>query len=104
MIAVFVSFNLPVTSEKEVTVGNGTAELTIASSMPEKVSVLDTDYTGYSIVWSCTDYGFINTQYLWIYTADRNSTLTSEDLQAKVTTLQLDTTSLIDSDQTDCTN
>ena len=35
MIAVFVSFNLPVTSEKEVTVGNGTAELTIASSMPE---------------------------------------------------------------------
>ena len=43
-------------------------------------------------------------EYLWIYTADRNSTLTSEDLQAKVTTLQLDTTSLIDSDQTDCTN
>merc|ERR1711911_485065 len=36
--AVTTLFNLPVTSEKEVTVGNGTAELTIASSMPEKVS------------------------------------------------------------------
>merc|ERR1712137_58041 len=71
--AVTTLFNLPVTSEKEVTVGNGKNELIIASSMPEKVSVLDTDYTGYSIVWSCTDYGFINTQYLWFYSAERDS-------------------------------
>ncbi|KAG8037733.1 hypothetical protein G9C98_005944 [Cotesia typhae] len=34
--------------------------------------VLETDYTSYSVVWSCTDYKVIHASYAWVLTRDRN--------------------------------
>ncbi|KAK0094088.1 hypothetical protein PV326_011835 [Microctonus aethiopoides] len=32
--------------------------------------ILDTDYTSYSIVWSCTDFIFSHVKYLWVLTRE----------------------------------
>ncbi|XP_034934807.1 apolipoprotein D-like [Chelonus insularis] len=36
--------------------------------------VLDTDYTTYSAVWSCTDYYLFHTVYAWVLTREQNPT------------------------------
>merc|ERR1712179_735658 len=71
--ALTILFNLPVSVDATLqAVSNTTGELHVSYSGTENAPtsgnylVLDTDYTGYSIVWSCTDYGLFNSQLLWI--------------------------------------
>lgn len=65
--------------------------------------VLDTDYTSYSIVWSCQSLGIINTQIMWILTRDRvPSAALMDTILAKITERGLSTDKLKVTDQTYC--
>lgn len=37
--------------------------------------VLETDYDNYSVVWSCTNYGFVSAKFVWILTRDPSPSL-----------------------------
>ena len=65
--------------------------------------VLDTDYCEYAIVWSCSDFRLFNTQFLFVLTRDQfpSTTLVSAILQ-QIRALGLNTSKLIQTDQTDC--
>merc|ERR1712179_663508 len=107
-----ILLNLPVSIDGTIqAVSNTTGELHVSFSGTEiaptsgNYLVLDTDYTGYSIVWSCTDYGLFNSQLLWILTRERDAAgVNMTAVLEKVTDLGLDIASLIETDQNNCTN
>ncbi|XP_065342360.1 apolipoprotein D-like [Cloeon dipterum] len=53
---------------------SGEAKLLVSFPSVDYVSpywVLETDYTRYSVVWSCTEFGTENLQYAWVITRER---------------------------------
>ncbi|KAJ8923849.1 hypothetical protein NQ315_010431 [Exocentrus adspersus] len=65
--------------------------------------VLETDYTGYSVVWSCVEYGPISTRFAWVLTREQNpSTEVLDKAYAVFDKQNLDKELLLDTDQTDC--
>ncbi|CAO1373815.1 unnamed protein product [Diamesa tonsa] len=67
--------------------------------------VLDTDYTSYAVVFSCTNnyYNLTSSPSLWIYSRTRNITQTSLDKAHKAMDDQkISRTFLVTSDQKDC--
>ncbi|KAF4528457.1 hypothetical protein B566_EDAN015859 [Ephemera danica] len=55
---------------------SGEAKLSVrfptVGNFPANYWVLGTDYSSYSVVWSCTDLLFLNFQFAWVLTRDRN--------------------------------
>ncbi|XP_021344900.1 apolipoprotein D-like, partial [Mizuhopecten yessoensis] len=67
--------------------------------------VIDTDYDNYSIVYSCSDvYGFTHVELAWIMSRERNGVTRRQrsKLYSRLSSLGIDTTQFIESDQTGC--
>ncbi|XP_033757335.1 apolipoprotein D-like [Pecten maximus] len=67
--------------------------------------IIDTDYSDYSIVYSCSDmYGITNIELAWIMSRDRSSLSSKQrsKLYRRLTTLGIDTSQFIVSDQNGC--
>lgn len=66
--------------------------------------VLDTDYSTYSVVWSCTDFKWLfNKQFLWILTRERNPPASVLETALNVVTNRgLDESRFLITNQTNC--
>ncbi|XP_033226092.1 apolipoprotein D-like [Belonocnema kinseyi] len=56
---------------------SGESKLTLSfPSLPVQIEssfwILDTDYSNYSVAWSCQDFGLFNTKIAWIFTRERH--------------------------------
>jgi len=67
--------------------------------------VLGTDYSSYSVVWSCNDFGFFNTQFLWILTREREASESVVNAAiAVIDSNNLNKNKLRITDQSNCSN
>ncbi|XP_044765369.1 uncharacterized protein LOC123321703 [Coccinella septempunctata] len=67
--------------------------------------ILSTDYDNYSVVWSCVNFGLLNTRNLWILTRNRNpSPEVIKKVYSILDKMGIDKTILMKTDQQNCSD